>query len=375
MRKTVFVFIQGHKLSTASSNRKIAMLKAMVRNDVSVKVMSIGIAGDPIPQIDGVEFIELRNWKKHFRKGDYYFQYFFSQFKLRKYIKTMPYNSTVLLEGCRDYLHLFVKRKDFNIFQEVTEHHSAIRTYRVSRYLKNCYVLKGIFVISSSLKHLYESIGYPTDNIHIVNMFADIDRFVGLNKEPVFPPYIAYCGDMSNSKDGVNHLVEAFSKIVNKTNWNLWLIGYNNGYLDNYIKQKGLGARIVFTGVVDYNKVPQILKNASALALARPDSVQAANGFPTKLGEYLLTGNPVVITRVGDIPLFLKHKVSALISDSKDMDSFADNLLWVSEHPEEAIAIGLKGRLVAENNFNYITETQKMYDVMFSNNNISIADV
>ena len=47
------------------------------------------------------------------------------------------------------------------------------------------------------------------------------------------------------------------------------------------------------------------------LVLARPDNIQAKGGFPTKLGEYLATGNPVVVTKVGEIPNYLIDGVNA----------------------------------------------------------------
>ena len=50
-----------------------------------------------------------------------------------------------------------------------------------------------------------------------------------------------------------------------------------------------------FTGRTSPEVMPQILTDASILALARPNNVQSQNGFPTKLGEYLATGNPVAI--------------------------------------------------------------------------------
>ena len=83
------------------------------------------------------------------------------------------------------------------------------------------------------------------------------------------------------------------------------------------------------------------------------------------MGEYLLTGNPVVITRVGDIPLFLKDKESALMSECGDVDAFAANIKWVIEHPAESIIIGEKGKKVAQESFNYIKESKKMLDFIF----------
>ena len=365
MDKMVFIFLQGYSPSMAASNRLLAMVKAFVENGLKVKIITIGIAESEFPHIGGVEFEELRNWKKHFKRADYYFQYYFSRSKLKKYIKKLPVNARVLLMGCRDYLHLFAERTDLKIYQEVTEHYKVVRTYKVKRYLRHCRNLQGVFVISSALERLYQSVGCPANHIHIINMFADEGRFQGVKKEKVERPYIAYCGNMSNTKDGVDMLLKAYCLIARKTNLDLWLLGKYNGEFNEFVKQKKLEDRVVFTGFVDYKKMPQLLVNASIVALARPDSLQAANGFPTKLGEYLLTGNPVVITKVGDIPLFLEHKKSALLSESGDINAFADNLLWVIEHPEEAKIIGLRGKEVAENCFNYKIETKKMIDAMF----------
>lgn len=67
-------------------------------------------------------------------------------------------------------------------------------------------------------------------------------------------------------------------------------------------------------GDVHRDKVPELLCRSKILALARPDNLQSEGGFPTKLGEYLSTGNLVIITDVGDIPFYLKDGESALIA-------------------------------------------------------------
>ena len=106
------------------------------------------------------------------------------------------------------------------------------------------------------------------------------------------------------------------------------------------------------------------LKNAEILALARPDNVQAAYGFPTKLGEYLLTGNPVVVTRVGELDNFLVDRESCLFANPNSAEDFADKLLWLLAHPDEGKQIGKKGKRVAELNFNSRIEAQKIIRVL-----------
>ena len=126
------------------------------------------------------------------------------------------------------------------------------------------------------------------------------------------------------------------------------------------IENLGVKSSVVFTGIVSAAEMPQILKNATVLALDRPDSLQAQCGFPTKLGEYLLTENPVVVTKVGDIPLFLKDGETALLSEERNPQEFSSKLLWALEHPEEAVEIGKAGAQVAMREFNYLNETKKI---------------
>ena len=124
----------------------------------------------------------------------------------------------------------------------------------------------------------------------------------------------------------------------------------------------GISNKVVFTGVVSIQDMPQLLKDAEALVLDRPDSIQAQCGFPTKLGEYLLTENPVIVTKVGDIPKFLTDGVSALLAEERNPEDFASKIEWVLSHKEEAAEIGKRGALVALKNFNCEIETKKIID-------------
>ena len=124
--------------------------------------------------------------------------------------------------------------------------------------------------------------------------------------------------------DGVDELIKSFA-IVNKTHpeVKLYIIGKTPDKNDasgnlKLIENLGVKDSIVFTGIVSAADIPQILKNAAVLALDRPDSLQAQCGFPTKLGEYLLTENPVIVTKVGDIPLFLKDGETALLVEERN---------------------------------------------------------
>ena len=70
------------------------------------------------------------------------------------------------------------------------------------------------------------------------------------------------------------------------------------------------------------------------------------------------------MTKVGDIPLFLKDGESALLAEERQPEEFASKLIWVLEHPSEAAEIGKRGAKVALSEFNYLNETKKIINAI-----------
>lgn len=259
-------------------------------------------------------------------------------------------------------------REKAKVFCEITEHPQIFGKSKSAqrandRKIKMLKQLDGLFVISNSLKQYYSEQGIPAERIHVINMFVDTNRFSGLEKK-TSAKYIGYCGAVSYDKDGVDCLIKAFA-IFHKSHpdYKLRIIGKGIAPnvipdLKNLASTLGVLDSIVFTGPVPPEQMPQQLYDASILALARPDSVQAQNGFPTKLGEYLATGNPVVVTAVGEIPLFLKDRVNAILATPGNPEDFAYQLCWVADNYEQAKLIGLNGKLLSNEAFNYSVQTK-----------------
>lgn len=263
--------------------------------------------------------------------------------------------------------------KGVKVYAERTEHPEAsvgfpspLAALTPEEYDDTLRRLTGMFVISEPLRDYYSMRGVEMSKIEIINMTVDPSRFLKIQKTVCKERYIAYCGTASNNKDGVDELIKSFAIVAQHIpEVKLYIIGkipskeqkFGNMEL---VKSLGLKDRVVFTGIVKAEDMPQLLKNAEVLALDRPDNLQAKFGFPTKLGEYLLTENPVVVTAVGDIPKFLKDGVSALIAKPGDVEDFSSKLIWALTHNDEAARIGHRGYIVAMEKFNSFTETQKM---------------
>lgn len=226
-----------------------------------------------------------------------------------------------------------------------------------------------ICVISKGLADFYRHVGIT--RIHVINMFVDIERFkdVQVDSNDFQQNLITYCGSVSNSKDGVDILIKSFA-IVHKKHpeARLRIVGSTSESamksLQNLVEISGVEECVEFTGRVPFDNIPQLLKNSGILALARPSSTQAQYGFPTKLGEYLCTSRPVVITRTGEIDHFLKDRESCVFAIPDDVDDFAEKLNWCLDNYEIAKQIGENGCRVACDNFSASIESQKVLDVL-----------
>lgn len=256
-----------------------------------------------------------------------------------------------------------------NLFCETTEHpfyrgKSSVAG-RMNFRLGLAFIrrIKGLFVITRSLREYYIGQGVSADKIEIINMFVDTDRF-GSTCEAE-EPYVAYCGTVSKYKDGVDCLIRAFSRFLRVfPSYKLYIIGAAesekvSAELGELALGEGVSDAMRLTGKVPADRMPGLLSGARMLALARPDNLQARNGFPTKLGEYLATGKPVVVTRVGEIGDYLQDGVNALLCEPGDPEAFAEKMVWFAAHPDQAARIGAAGRKVAYTEFSYRTQTAR----------------
>lgn len=370
-----FYFIPSTYLpNTAATNRWLAYLRHFSEREIETHVVCF-MPNKEFSKLDEMPFVHVHNyWERFYLKNN-----------LLKYLSCLLYYLHFRLHlkrgdviYCYEQVNvwkLFLK-KGVRVYSEYTEKPEVIglggHFFHTSHkaFPKKCKKLSGMFVISTALKQYFVDLGMDPDKVHIINMIVDGNRFKGLKKQTTERPYIAYCGTASNNKDGVDELLKAFA-LFSPTHpeVDLYIIGKipsENEVSKNMQLMYDLGIRdkVVLTGIVPASEMPQMLKNACILALDRPNNTQAQYGFPTKLGEYLLTENPVVITNVGDIPIFLTDSKNAYIAEASNPKSFANKLAEAYEDKEHAMAVGRNGAATAQANFAYSIETDKMLKAM-----------
>lgn len=277
-------------------------------------------------------------------------------------------DSTAILIYGTPALSWFLPKTEYNIFYECTEVPFYGRKKTLSSWLKEIikfFLAKrttGMLVISKALADYFDKLGIG--NIAIINMFVDTKRFDDV-KNDTDRKYIAYCGTISPFKDGVDCLIKAFA-LFHKSHpdYELKLIGrFENEEaeknLKGLVKEYHLEQAVCFTGMINPEDMPRLLCGAQMLALARPDNEQARYGFPTKLGEYLATRKPVVVTCVGEIGLFLKDGVNCRMANPNDEIDFADKMSWVADHYDVALKLGEKGKELTKQEFSSLEQSKK----------------
>lgn len=373
-----FYFLNySYSPNTASTNRALAYLKGL--SELGVCTNAVFFLTDKRRSkieydIPGINITYC--WDKWYYINNKYLKHICYVVFVLSFLFKLKAGDTVYMYNMADMLHFILRKNGVKVFVEKTEHPSMyalgskVYSPSIRQYFKDCARAAGIITVSTSLKRLFAEHGASADRIAIVNMIVDEKRFENIVTRKHGKPYFAYCGTISTFKDGVDILVKAFFAVARKyPEIELRIAGAfaskrDEDVIKGLVSQLNLTQRVVFTGVVEASEMPAFLAGALAVVLSRPDNIQAKNGFPGKLGEYLLSNSPTIVTAVGDIPLFVKDKINGLVVNPGNVEDFAERMIWVIEHPVDAKKISECGAKLAHREFNYLTETKKLVSFM-----------
>lgn len=236
---------------------------------------------------------------------------------------------------------------------------------KVFNIILNQFIDGGLYM-TTILGDYFNKLTSNTIPSEIIPLTIEVDKYKIDNraiKEDI--NLIIYSGSLSDSKEGISNLLKAFSAAI-KVNDSLKLILYGSlSSIDDtkykaIIKENQLADKVQFKGFIHINEIPNALAKASLLILPRPINIQAEGGFPTKLGEYLSTGLPVIATKTGEICKYLTNEKDSFLIDSNDPEIIKKAILEVFEDYDHALRIGNNGRLVAKKNFDMKINSKKI---------------
>lgn len=384
--------------ASASANRWLTLIEGLNKFEVSIQLLIIGNFQSNAEKdnynrssnVNGIQIKYLTNkiveglWQRRFH--NYIGKHLQNKFVSKKIKKELQgFDGIVWAENDLSIWKILnqIVNKNFKLIAEMSEFldiHNYNKGNALQRklgdakqiYFEQNYIntLDGFILMTKTLMQHYEQFSLLNTKLLHLPMTVDLERF---DKSQPIPegfqqPYIAFVGVMNDAKDGVNILIESFAKIHKQfPQYKVYLVGawnYDTPIHQKSIANYNLQNKVFWKGEFSREKIPQIIKNANLLVLPRPDSKQAQGGFPTKLGEYLATSNPVCATTVGEIPNYLTDEKSVFFAEPGSIDSFANAMQKALNNQEAAKLIGKMGCEVAKTSFNKDIQSAILYNFL-----------
>lgn len=380
-KRIIYIMNSSPFESNAVSNRILAEVKGFIENDIVVEFISLDLKKKGSDQHLIIKAPSETNLyvKFYFSKSSYilinkilrrlapicmFFDLLFRKNNIIVYhyghTARLVYGLSVLKKLKRNRLLLLREITEYPKFIQQSAKICFIRRFYLRQLLGSCDI---VLVISRALQRFAREL--TNKPVIIVNMIVDPERFRGIS--PDRENIVSYTGSLDDSKDGITNMLRSFSMFLSKQSDTFVLKLYGKAKnesellrINQTIENLGLDSFVHLEGHVERDVLPGLLAKSRLLVLCRPDNKQAEGGFPTKLGEYLATGVPVVVTNVGEIGLFIKDSVNGFVSESDDPDIFSDKMIEALLAHDD---VGLNGKKLIDYEFNPKAQIMKVIDV------------
>ena len=178
--------------------------------------------------------------------------------------------------------------------------------------------------------------------IELENFSSDIRPRVSRNDLGLSPSdFVLLFSGRVNKEKGVMELVSAIQQLEQYPNIKLLILGSsffgNASKDDNFIQSlkqqaKDVKDRIIFTGFIPYEMMPDYLKISDVATI--PSNWD--DPFPTTVLEAQAMGLPIITTRRGGIPEEVTEENAILLdTDELFVDNLAKGILYLYTHPEK----------------------------------------
>lgn len=209
-------------------------------------------------------------------------------------------------------------------------------------------------------KHMAEFLGLKDGSWMVmegsVNL-NDLTEDMPTNTDKKSIMYTGVCG----IKYGIPDLLEAFTLIPDE-NVELWIAGVGNAEktIREYAEKD---KRIVYMGYVSQRK-ELLLKQRQATMLVnmlRPDEQVSSYCFPSKIFEYMLSGNPVLSTKLPGIPdEYFDYLIPMESTKAEDVKNAILKVLNMDEN--ERLSLGKRSKEYIINNKNNNAQAKKILE-------------
>lgn len=188
---------------------------------------------------------------------------------------------------------------------------------------------------------------------------------------------VVFTGSIILEKENLKEFLLGLSLINNNINWEFHLYGSlnskNSRLLKKYVLKYKIEDKVKYMGIVQHDKINQILKNANLLVLPRKNTRQNYYGFSTKLSEYITSGIPVLLTDTGVVSDYFKDNINCYMVNGYKANDYKMRIedLYIN-YNTTARFIASNALELSNEVFSYENYSELLYSFLFSqqSNNI-----
>jgi len=192
--------------------------------------------------------------------------------------------------------------------------------------------------ISDYNKNFLIKKGAEKEKINVIHCGVNTASFSNRGtKELSNPPLLGSLGRMVEKK-GFDVLIRA-CEILKRKNISFKLQIAGGGplkpELESLVNTLNLTGSIDFIDSISHKDVPDWIKNLDVFVLScQKDKNDDMDGIPVVLMESMLSGVPVITTRISGIPELVENEETGLLCDPKDAESLAEKIQTLLSKPE-----------------------------------------
>ena len=272
-----------------------------------------------------------------------------------------------VIQGCNPPDDVFLVALPFRIFgvRYIFDHHDANPELYLSKYERRDTFYKiqlwlekltyrsasVVMATNESYKALAVSRGGLDErDVFVVRNGPDLETFKPVPVQPNLKHgktfLVGYVGTMS-VQEGLDILIDVAAEIRarGRADVHFTCVGGGPGLptLRRMVEERNLGDMMNFTGRVPDRALLEVLSTADVCV--NPDKPCEMNNISTmiKIAEYMALSKPIVQFNLKE-GRFTAGEASLYSDESDRVNSFADNILWLLERPEERQRMGKYGR-------------------------------
>lgn len=230
----------------------------------------------------------------------------------------------------------------------------------------------GIYCISRYLMDYHKDHGINQNKLLLVPSTVDPARFIKKGEDPFPFHYIGYFGALTFWRDNVDLLVKAYAAVCqNHAEVHLVLGGFGSDKereeLGELITQMNIREKVKVLEYMQRDEILNYITHAHILVMVRSNNLEAMASYPSKLTEYIATGNPVITVNVGEISDYITDKENAFLVEPGNVDALAEKLEYVLDNYQDALEVGMKGKELTTTVFNYNYQAKRMIEFINMN--------